>query len=114
MVTPGPASIVVMAFPFSDLSATKLRPVVVLASAGRDDWILCQITSNPNSDPDAIRLTDRSLGRGALRTISFARPSKLFTAHISLMSKRVAVLKDDVFKEILQATIDTLQTNMPT
>jgi mRNA interferase MazF len=45
MVTLGPASIVVVAFPFSDLSGNKLRPAVVLADAGRDDWILCQITS---------------------------------------------------------------------
>ena len=30
MVTPGPASIVVVEFPFSDLSGSKLRPAVVL------------------------------------------------------------------------------------
>lgn len=113
MVTPSPASVVVMAFPFSDLSATKLCPAVVLAVAGRDDWILCQITSNPQSDPRAISLTDRSVGHGSLRTISFARPNKLFTAHISLMKKRVAVLKDEVFREILRATIDTLQRSIP-
>jgi mRNA interferase MazF len=34
-------------FPFSDLSQTKLRPAVVLADAGRGDWILCQVTSKP-------------------------------------------------------------------
>ena len=34
-------------FPFSDLSQAKLRPAVVLADAGRGDWILCQITEQP-------------------------------------------------------------------
>lgn len=47
MVTPGPASVVVIPFPFSDLSGTKLRPAVVMADAGRGDWLLCQVTSNP-------------------------------------------------------------------
>ena len=32
-------------FPFSDLSQTKLRPAVVLADAGRGDWILFQVTT---------------------------------------------------------------------
>jgi mRNA interferase MazF len=61
MVSPGPASIVVIPFPFSDLSGTKLRPAVVLANAGRGDWLLCQITSNPYSDPESIRITASEL-----------------------------------------------------
>ncbi len=28
-------------FPFSDLSASKLRPALVLATATRDDYVLC-------------------------------------------------------------------------
>jgi mRNA interferase MazF len=60
MVTPSPSSVVVVAFPFSDLSGAKLRPAVVLVAAGRDDWILCQITSNPHGDINAVSLTDQS------------------------------------------------------
>jgi len=41
----------------SDLSRTKLRPAVVLADVGRDDWILCQVTSKPYGDAGAIVLT---------------------------------------------------------
>ena len=36
--------VVLVRFPFSDLSQTKLRPAVTLADAGREDWVLCQIT----------------------------------------------------------------------
>jgi len=36
--------IIVVPFPFSDLSKSKLRPSVVLAPSGKGDWILCQVT----------------------------------------------------------------------
>jgi hypothetical protein len=31
-------AVVLVQFPFSDLTASKLRPAVVLAEAGRGDW----------------------------------------------------------------------------
>ena len=79
-----------MPFPFSDLSGTKLRPVVVLADAGCNDWLLCQITSKSYSDPDAVQLTDTALKQGSLNSVSYARPLKLFTANGNLMVKRIA------------------------
>ena len=33
--------VVLLPFPFSDLSASKLRPALVLANAGKGDWVLC-------------------------------------------------------------------------
>ena len=102
-----------MDFPFSDLSGSKLRPAVVLANTGGDDWLLCQITSKSYRDRHAIRLTNTSLKRGSLSKVSFVRPMKLFTANKSLITKRVAILKDGVFKTILRATIEGLRKNMP-
>jgi mRNA interferase MazF len=102
-----------MPFPFSDLSGTKLRPALVLANTGHGDWLLCQITSNPYMDPDAIRLTHVELKKGVLNKVSFARPMKLFTAHESLITKRIAILTDTSFKAILAATIQSLRKNMP-
>jgi len=37
--------IVVIPFPFSDLSGTKRRPALVIADFHGDDILLCQITS---------------------------------------------------------------------
>lgn len=113
MVTPGPASIVVVDFPFSDLSGSKLRPAVVLCDTGRGDWLLCQITSNPHSDPAAVKIASTDLARGTLSSLSFARPTKLFTAHETLMAKRVAILEDAPFVAILSAIISALQEVMP-
>lgn len=37
--------VVVLPYPFTDLSSSKVRPALVLASLTRGDVILCQITS---------------------------------------------------------------------
>lgn len=112
MVALSPASIVVIPFPFLDLSSTKLCPAIVLAETGHRDWLLCRITSNAYIDPAAVRLTNAELSKGTLNTISFARPMKLFTANEGLIIKRVAVLNDETFSEILTVTIESLQKNM--
>lgn len=112
MVTLSPASVVIVPFPFSDLSGTKLRPALVVAETRNDDWLLCQITSNSYADPQAVPLSESDLAQGVLHTISFARPMKLFTANRSLIVKRVAVLKPQTFRKVLTTTIESLQKNM--
>lgn len=112
MVALGPASVVVIPFPFSDLSGAKLRPAVVLAATGQGDWLLCQITSKAPADALAIRLTNAQMSRGQLNVESYARPMKLFTANVDLIVKRVAILNDDTYRAIVTATIDALQQNL--
>jgi mRNA interferase MazF len=48
--------VVVVPFPFSDLTQAKRRPALVLAELEGDDLILCQITSQAIRDVYAIRL----------------------------------------------------------
>ncbi|MGH2543890.1 MAG: MazF family transcriptional regulator [Ardenticatenaceae bacterium] len=99
-----------MPFPFSDLSQAKLRPAVALADAGRGDWILCQITSNPYGDAKAITLEDTSFAEGSLRLRSYARPAKLFTANDGLFVAQVGTLRNEAFNQIIEATIEILRT----
>jgi mRNA interferase MazF len=94
VVAPSSGLVVLVPFPFSDLSRAKLRPAVVLAHAGKDDWILCQVTSNPYGDPRAVVLADDSFRTGSLQVTSYARPGKLFTANRTLMTTQAGNLKD--------------------
>jgi PemK-like, MazF-like toxin of type II toxin-antitoxin system len=112
VVTPTAGVVVLVPFPFSDLSQMKLRPALVLAPAGRGDWILCQITSNSYGDANAIELRDESFQSGALRVISYARPGKLFTASDSLIVAQVGILKEQAFKRIIEAVVDMLQSSL--
>jgi mRNA interferase MazF len=102
-------SVVLVRFPFSDLSQTKLRPAVVLADCGRGDWLLCQITSNSYSDVTAIEILNADFRKGSLRITSYARPSKLFTAHESLISGEAGILRNTVLKRITEAITRLIQ-----
>ena len=112
MVTPTAGAVVLVPFPFSDLSQAKLRPAIVLADVGRDDWILCQITSTPYGDPRALPLADADFATGSLHVASYARPGKLFTAHRRLMVSRVGQLNRQPFQHIVDAVIDILRSSI--
>jgi len=101
--------IVIVRFPFSDLTASKLRPAVVLAEAGRGDWILCQVTSQPYGDQKAIRIESADFVSGSLRLISYARPGKLFTAHASLVAGQVGELQMGKFVIVRDAVVRLIE-----
>ncbi len=60
MVTSSAGAVVLVPFPFSDSSRSKLRPAAVLADAGKGDYVLCQITSNIYSGLRAIGIENSS------------------------------------------------------
>jgi mRNA interferase MazF len=105
-------AIVLVRFPFSDLSQSKLRPAIVLADAGRGDWVLCQITSNPYSDTQAIMLSDESFRQGGLQRTSYARPAKLFTANHELMVAEVGVLTVEALRQVINAVVEVLHSGL--
>jgi mRNA interferase MazF len=59
--------VVVVPFPFSDLSQSKRRPALVLAQIEGNDRILCQITSQHVRDLYAIELIDSNFEFGSLK-----------------------------------------------
>jgi len=109
VVVPSAGSVVLVPFPFSDLSQSKLRPAVVLADASRGDWVLCQITSSPYSDSGAVKLALADFDKGSLRVVSYARPGKLFTANQELLVAEAGVLNGKAFERVLGAAIGVLR-----
>ena len=109
MVTPAAGAVVLVRFPFSDLSETKLRPAVVLADAGRGDAVLCQVTSKPYGDPVAVTLEEADFVSGSLSLTSYARPGKLFTASRELITAEVGTLKPEALTQIVDAVVAVLR-----
>ncbi len=112
MVSPSAGTVVLVTFPFSDLSQAKLRPAVVLAKTSANDWILCQITSNPYSDPRAMKLANENFSSGSLRVVSYARPGKLFTANNSLVVAQIGTLTGETLKQIVEGVCELLRESL--
>lgn len=72
--------VLVMPFPYSDLSAHKRRPVLVLAVLPGHDLIVCQITSQVRADHFSIPLRDADFAAGGLKQASLIRAGRIFTA----------------------------------
>jgi mRNA interferase MazF len=104
-------SIVLVDFPFTDLSDTRLRPALVLAQATAEDYILCQITSNSQIDSKAIEINNADFTQGSLRQTSFARPNKIFTGHESLITRRVGILSEEATDAIVDAVVKILRNS---
>lgn len=109
MGIPSAGTVVLVRFPFSDLSNSKLKPAVVLADAGRNDPVLCQITSQPYTDPIAVEISNSDLSTGSFRKPSYARPGKVFTANSAIVTKQVGELTPHKHDQIVNAIVALLK-----
>lgn len=93
-------SIVVLPFPFSDLTAAKKRPALVVVDLKGDDVILCPITSTHRRDSYDISLGSADLIEGNLKHDSLIRPNRLFTATIDIVDYKFGKISDPKLKEV--------------
>lgn len=98
--------VVVLPFPFSDLSSSKRRPALVVTQLRGDDVILCQITSSAKDDGYSINLKGEDFLQGGLDRDSNVRPNRLFTADSHIVAyctgKLSAAKIDEVVNKIIQ------------
>jgi mRNA interferase MazF len=100
--------IVVVPFPFSNLSDAKRRPALVLANLDGNDIILCQITSVARNDQYAIPLDNSDYLNGNLSTKSFVRPNKIFTADKGIILYIACQLRPKKTQEVINKIVDIL------
>lgn len=97
--------VVVLPFPFSDLSSSKKRPALVIANLPGEDIILCQITSKIRSDEYSLTLTESDFKQGGLKLMSAIKPQRIFTAARSIILYKVGSLKELKIKEVEEEII---------
>ena len=100
--------VVVVPFPFSDLSTAKKRPALVIAPLAGDDVILCQITSKTVADGYAISVTSGDFAVGNLHQDSNVRPNRLFTADSNLVVYRVGMLTDAKVQDVVTKIVEII------
>lgn len=90
MEKPVVGDVVVVPFPHTDLAPGKRRPALVVADLPGEDLILCQITSKARFDGLSIPVEAGDFQSGGLPLVSYIRPNRLFTVHVSVILKTVA------------------------
>ncbi len=92
--------IVVVHFPFSDLSSSKKRPALVIGSLAGSEYLLCQITSNSFAKQEEISLKSIDFINGKLKKDSLIRFTKLFTSKSTLIEYLVGKITPQKMTEI--------------
>lgn len=97
------SEIVLLPFPFSDLSANKKRPVLILKAPNtQGDFLAVQITSQSGYD-HSLALHQDDFVLGLLPKKSYIRPDKLVTLNESVVVQRIGKLSDVAFSRIHHA-----------
>ena len=108
MGAPSVGDVVIIPFPYSNLSQSKRRPALVLAEAGRGDFLLCQITSKKYGDLHALSLKESDFLSGGIKRDSFIRGAKLFTANEALILGVAGHLTHSKLSEVICQLIEIL------
>ncbi|MGB0653333.1 MAG: type II toxin-antitoxin system PemK/MazF family toxin [Thermoplasmatota archaeon] len=102
-----PGDLVLVPFPYTDLSATKTRPALVLSPRHLNqgpDVVVCAMTSNLANADASVLLEPGDLASGRLPRASRAKVTKLATLQQSMVRRRFGRLKpapmDQVRKEL--------------
>ena len=95
--------IVLIPFPYSDLTGIKQRPALILSNEAvnkTQDLICCLITSNPSKE--GILIKNNCFEKGRLPLKSWVKPHRIFTIHTSIIKKGLCTITDEFHDEIIK------------
>jgi mRNA interferase MazF len=92
--------VVIIPFPFSNLSATKKRPALVIAKPEGKDIILAQITSQQPKNNHWIKLEHNNFEKGKLPITSYVKIHRIFSADTTIIRRTIGKLNKQTIQEI--------------
>ena len=104
--------VVVIPFPFSDLSSIKLRPALINVELLDSDVMLCQITSKQKTDGFSIGLDKKDFASAGLDQLSFVRPNRIFTAEKSIIKYKTGSIHVEKQKEVWDKIVSLLDQSI--
>jgi len=105
---PQVGDLVLIPFPFTDLSSSKLRPALLVTNPDRDgDFIAAAVTSKAGHEA-SLPLNSSDLSTGALAVASHIRADKLFTFQLRIVRKRIGSVKPAVVSNTLKVLCPAL------
>ena len=98
--------IVLVPFPFSDLSGKKVQPVLILSNDMYNkrsaDVLVCGLTTNLRPAPYSVTVNVTDVERpGTLRHKSRIKANTIASLEQSLLIKQIARLKPSVFGQVV-------------
>lgn len=109
--------IVLVPFPFSDLSSSKRRPVLIVSNdrynASYNEVVVCVITSNLFSDEYSLPPSNNELEYGMLPVSSVVRIHKLFTVDKNLILRKFSLVRSSFFGRVLESLTLLFDQNTP-
>ncbi len=100
--------IVLINFPFGDLSTTKLRPALIIAEPKGENLVLCQITTKRRNIQDFEIPLSKKATEGNIKFDSYIYVDMLFTLHKELVLKKIGNIKTETTKKEVSKKISTL------
>ena len=88
-------SVVVVPFPFSDLSQAKKRPALVITDLKNDDY--------------SIALSDKDFSQGSLKKESNIRPNRIFTADKNIILYQVGQVNEKKINQVIEKIIEIIK-----
>jgi mRNA interferase MazF len=93
---PERGELLLIPFPFSDLSASKRRPVLALTTADRfGDFIALPVTSRMQIS-HALVIAPNDLIHGSLPATSWIRTNRIVTLNVTLVVKAIARVSENL------------------
>ena len=97
-------TLVLLPFPFSDLSGRKFRPALVVSkdvyNRRSDDAIMVPLTSVLKEAPFSIAVTTADLSEGTLLKSSVIKADKLFAIEQQLIQTEIGVISQGKLEEV--------------
>jgi len=102
--------VVKLLFPFSDFSAGKPRPALIILTPPGNDIIVCMITKQPKTDGYCISLKNTDFIYGGLPlTESFIRFNRIWTHESSRIIEGKGKIKPDKLNEVIDGIVNHLR-----
>lgn len=103
--------IVLIPFPYSDLTGFKKRPALILSNSklnNTEDRICCLITSHETKQ--GVLINNKSISDGKLPFKSWAKPYRIFTINKNIIIKKICRINKELHIKII-ADINTYLKN---
>ncbi len=107
-----PGEVLLVPFPFTDLSRKKRRPVLVLSEAGHHrasrDFVCCGVTSKPSNRGNSVLLDQSGMVEGGLPLKSRIKYDKVFTLEKTLVVKPFGKVSQEKLMEARKGLAEVL------